>query len=521
MVKPEQNVFPPSGGSPVGHAMALIPDMKEGGHTSRDTNVMTPSPAPFAQEGRGEQKEHGQGFSHGPAINAAPSAVPQPSFVSGAHPSPQPQHDMMLSGEASKPEGFDVSFPPASPLPDYQQGGDFIAPAILIHAFCEGPHLADLIRVVQGDRRFRRPTIMCQMGGMQAALERYSHEATPDLLLIETSMVGPELFSQLDALASVCDERTRLVLVGVSNDVALYRDLIRRGVSDYLIQPLNPLQLIHAIAQLYKDPEQAFVGRSLAFLGTRGGVGSSTLCHNIAWYLAETAGFNTLLVDFDLVWGTAGLNLNQESAFGLAEAVEDPDNLDQTMFERLISERTERLKVLPAPANLQKSWHISSETAESIMAAARGFAPYVLLDLPHVWHDWLLNTLLDSDQIVLVATPDLASLRNTKNMLDILRNARKNEAPPFVILNQVNMPRRPEITVKDFSTALNIQPSLVIPFEPGIFGVAANSGQMLAEVNLKSPIVTTINNFSSTLVGRQESKDLKKTSLFDKILKRK
>jgi pilus assembly protein CpaE len=81
-----------------------------------------------------------------------------------------------------------------------------------------------------------------------------------------------------------------------------------------------------------------------------------------------------------------------------------------------------------------------------------------------------------------VAGPDLANLRNAKNLVDLLRSSRPNDQRPHYCLNQVGVPKRPEITPADFAKALESEPLAVIPSEPQLFGPAANNGQMIAEM---------------------------------------
>ena len=109
-----------------------------------------------------------------------------------------------------------------------------------------------------------------------------------------------------------------------------------------------------------------------------------------------------------------------------------------------------------------------------------------MLDLPHLWSGWMRRTLIAADEVVIVATPDLASLRNAKNMIDLIKQGRPNDAPPRLVLNQVGVPGRPEIPAKDFGAALGVHPSLIIPFEPKVFGAAANNGQMILDAGGKS-----------------------------------
>ena len=145
--------------------------------------------------------------------------------------------------------------------------------------------------------------------------------------------------------------------------------------------------------------------------------------------------------------------------------------------------------------------------------AVRQMTPCVVLDLPHMWAPWVRQTLLASDDVVIVATPDLASLRNGKAIVDMLKQNRPNDTPPKLVLNQVGVPKRPEIPVKDFAETIGIPPSLVIPFEPALFGAAANNGQMLMEVQPRSQTAEGIRALSALLTGRAPQADADKGAL--------
>ena len=125
------------------------------------------------------------------------------------------------------------------------------------------------------------------MGGIEAAVAHYQQNPTPNLIVIESSLPRDHILAELDRLAENCDPGTKVLVVGHVNDVMLYRELLRRGVSEYLVEPIAPLQLMEAISNLYNNPETEPVGHVYAFIGAKGGVGSSTICHNAAWALSE------------------------------------------------------------------------------------------------------------------------------------------------------------------------------------------------------------------------------------------
>ncbi len=190
-------------------------------------------------------------------------------------------------------------------------------PRISIHAFCEFPDTGAALQRAGADRRLSKAHVAVQLGGINAAVEHYTGQVTPNLLIVETKLSGQEALAELDRLAEVCDPATKVIVVGRVNDVELYRELMRRGVSEYLVAPLTPLQLIEVISGLYLDPGAAPIGRVVAFVGARGGAGSSTLAHNVGWCIAEELHINTTIVDLDLPFGTVGLDFNDEASQGV------------------------------------------------------------------------------------------------------------------------------------------------------------------------------------------------------------
>jgi pilus assembly protein CpaE len=398
--------------------------------------------------------------------------------------------------------------------------GDVSVPRISIHVFCARPDTAELVEQAAADRRMARAATTVMPGGVQAAVEQYQNQPTPSLVIVESLDSAPELLAQLDRLAEVCDPGTKVMTIGSANDIALYRELMRRGVSEYLVPPLSPLQIIRSITSLYADPAAPFVGRQIAVVGARGGVGASTIAHNLAWCLAERMQAGTVLADFDLPFGTAGLDFNQDPLQGIADALGQPERLDPVLMDRMMARVTDRLSLFAAPATLDNDFDIHPDAFEEVAQKIRAAAPFVVLDLPHAWSAWQRKMLIASDDMVIVASPDLASLRNAKNMIDLVRQARPNDAPPRLVLNQVGVPGRPEIPVKDFGEALGIAPSLVLPFEPKAFGLAANHGQMLGEVAPRSKAAEGIEQLAR-LVARRDPPPPQKTSLLGGLFRKK
>jgi pilus assembly protein CpaE len=306
-------------------------------------------------------------------------------------------------------------------------------------------------------------------------------------------------------------------VIGRHNDVLLYRELTRRGVSDYLISPVGTLDVVRAICGLFSAPDAKPVGRVIAVIGAKGGVGASTVAHNIAFAVAHDLQLDTVVTDLDLGFGTAGLDYNQDPTQGIADAVFSPDRIDTAFIDRLLSKCTDHLSLLAAPATLERVYDFGEEAFDSIVDSLRATMPCIVLDIPHQWTGWTKRTLIAADDILIVAAPDLANLRNAKNMLDLLRAARPNDRRPSYCLNLVSVPKRPEIKPADFAKALGDQPVAIIPFEPQVFGTAANNGQMLAELSSSHRTAETFRQLAQMLTGRADTKK-SKSSLFAPII---
>lgn len=386
-------------------------------------------------------------------------------------------------------------------------------PRISIQAFCETEAIADPIERAAQDRRMAKAHLKVHMGGIATAIEFYQSAATPNLIVLESRSEPKELLSALGELAEVCDPDTKVVVIGHYNDVWLYRELIRAGISEYVVAPVSMADIISVIASIFVDPQAAPIGRTIAFTGAKGGVGSSTLAHNLAWAMSRLFESEVLVADLDLPFGTANINFDQDPAQGIAEAVFSPERIDEVYLDRLLAQCAERLSLLAAPSTLDRPYDFDPEAFSQIIDTAQRTAPLVVLDVPHMWTGWSKTTLARADDVVITATPELANLRNAKNLVDTLRKLRPNDGAPKLIINQSGVPKRPEISVDDFADALEITPLAVIPFEPQFFGKAANNGRMLGEMDRNHPIVQTINELAHVLTGRREVRPKKKSGL--------
>ncbi|ESW70402.1 CpaE family protein [Mesorhizobium sp. M1148] len=386
-------------------------------------------------------------------------------------------------------------------------------PRISIQAFCETEGVAHPVERAGEDRRMAKAHLKVHMGGIATAIEFYQSAPTPNLILLESRSEPKQLLEQLAQLSEYCDPSSKVVVIGHYNDVGLYRELIRFGISEYVIAPVSMADIVSVVSSIFVDPEAEPIGRSIAFVGAKGGVGSSTIAHNVAWAMSSLFKSEVVVADLDLAFGTANINFDQDPAQGIAEAVFSPERVDEVYLDRLLAQCAEHLSLLAAPSTLERVYDFDPDAFTQLIDTAQRSVPLLVLDVPHIWTGWTKNTLIKADEIVITATPELANLRNTKNLVDMLTRLRPNDPPPKLIINQAGVPKRPEISASDFAEPLSLTPMSVIAFDPLLFGNAANNGRMLGEMDPKSPVVGMINEIAHVLTGRSEIKARKKAGL--------
>jgi pilus assembly protein CpaE len=379
------------------------------------------------------------------------------------------------------------------------------APRISVQAFCETEDIFKAVRAAGEDRRLSKAHLSAKMGGMASAIDTYQNAPTPNVIVLE-SWGGSGLLTWLDELASVCDPGTRVIVIGTAKDEVPYRELVRRGVNDYVVGPVESIDVVRSICSLFSATEAVTVGRVIAVVGAKGGVGASTISHNVAWAIARNLKLDSVVIDLDLAFGTAGLDYNQDPLQSIVNAMAQPDRPDSAFIDRLLAKCTDHLSLLAAPATLEQVYDFGANAFDAIFDTLRMTTPCIVLDVPHQWSAWTKRALEGADDILIVAEPDLANLRNAKNMMSILKASRPNDRPPLYCLNQVGLPKRPEINRGSFAKTLETAPIAVIPFDSRLFGTAANNGQMVAEISASHRVSKTFLDIAHKLTGLGEPK---------------
>jgi pilus assembly protein CpaE len=346
-----------------------------------------------------------------------------------------------------------------------------------------------------------------QKGGLRNAIQSLSVSASPQILFVDLAESGDPL-NDIHALAEVCEPGTVVIAAGQVNDVRLYRDLVASGIQDYLLKPLHPDMLreafVHAQMMLNAPkPVDATPERphcSVGVIGTRGGVGASTIATSIAWLLADKEKRSTALLDLDVHFGTGALSLDLEPGRGLTDAIENPSRIDGLFIERAMVKATENLSVLSAEAPISAPVITDGSAFYQLQEEMRAAFECTVVDLPRAMMIQYPHLISDVKLGVIVTDLTLAAARDTIRILSWLKtNAPQIEL--FVIANRVHTGGNLEISRKDFEGSIERKIDYLVSFDQKLAAQAAKLGKPIVEVGKTSKTIAPIVALASALAA--------------------
>ncbi|MDI1297535.1 MAG: pilus assembly protein CpaE [bacterium] len=370
------------------------------------------------------------------------------------------------------------------------------------HAFVCDDHSFDLVRSVAAELGWAPEKV--NKGGMRNAVQSLSITASPQILFVDMSESGDPL-NDINSLAEVCEPGTVVIAAGQVNDVRLYRDLVASGIQDYLLKPFGADQLRDALAQaqaVFMAPRDAAPERphvTVATIGTRGGVGASSIATSVAWMLSEKKKRPTALLDLDVHFGTNALAMDLEPGRGLTDAIENPSRIDGLFIERAMVRASDTLAILSAEAPISQPMMTDGGAYYQLLEEFRAAFECSVIDLPRnmlIQHPHLMT---DVNVTLLVTELTLAAARDTIRILSWL----KSNAPQsriLVVANRVH-PGSPEISRKDFEQSIERKVDVVIPFDLRIAAQAAKLGKTLAETAKGSKVGAACASLLDEILG--------------------
>lgn len=370
----------------------------------------------------------------------------------------------------------------------------------------------------------------CAKGGLRNAVQSLSIAASPNILLVDLSESGDPL-NDINGLAEVCEPGTVVIAIGQVNDVRLYRDLLSSGLHDYLLKPISANQLRDSLNQalmVFTSPKNEAEDDkkhiTTVVVGTRGGVGASTLATSLAWMFSSGQSLSTALLDLDVHFGTGALTLDLEPGRGLTDAIDNPGRIDGLFIERAMVRANDKLAILSAEAPISVPLMTDGSAFVQLKEEFRHAFDMTMIDLPR---NMLINfphVLADTNVVVLMTELTLAGARDTIRLLSWL----KSNAPyahPVVVANKIQQGSS-EINKADFESSIERKIDFMIPYDIKGTANAAKLGKVFIDANRSSKVSSIIRDIGQHIINLDEELDEEaaekgakssKMSLLDKL----
>lgn len=343
-------------------------------------------------------------------------------------------------------------------------------------AFVNDPNSEEVLKTA-----FREETPGAVLrGDIAKAIEYLSDKRSPRVLIVDITDVELPV-TEVHRLADVCEPGVSVIVVGTRDEVGLYRDLLQAGVADYLVKPLTDNLIAKALNVARGGPDPVPISRKLgkliAFVGARGGVGTSTMAVNLAWYLANRQARRVALIDLDLQSGVCGLLLNVPASGGLRDALEHPSRVDSLFLERTMIQHGERLYVLNSEEPFEQELEFPENACDQLCEVLREHFHYIIADIPGLLDPNSRRLLEIADVRVIVLDQTLQSIRDAARLSKLNEgNAQQN----IIVLNRAGEAGRHAIKVDEVGAALEQRVRCLVPYQPAILAAAAERGNVAA-----------------------------------------
>jgi pilus assembly protein CpaE len=365
-------------------------------------------------------------------------------------------------------------------------------------------------RIIKGMDSSHSLTIF--KGGVNEASNLYNQPPS-DIIIIDCSQADN---SQLDLLESIISKYRNAAFIllrsVITPEFLIYS--MRMGVKDVLPLPIVPGDLLQALARLDKvasttlsPDKQATV---IAFIGVKGGVGSTFIACNLAYILAASYEKKVTLLDLDLQFGDALLYLSESQApNNLSDLVQDISRLDASLLASSLVNILPNFGILAAPEDAEQSEDIKSEQINVLLKLAKSQNDYVVLDIGRTIDSVSVKALDNADIIFLVTQTTLPCIRASKRLISTFMSLGYSKDKISLIVNRYD--KYSDIQIKDVELTSGLKIFAMIPNSYECVSASVNQGVPVMSISAKNPVTNALNEIAKNLVS--DSKVNKKSWL--------
>lgn len=346
-------------------------------------------------------------------------------------------------------------------------------------------------------------------GSIRTAIQTLGQRRSPKTLIVDICNCELPL-SDINELADVCEPGVSVIAIGDRNDVGLFRELLNSGISDYLVKPITPTLVQRALLATADGDNRSRqtnrLGRLVATVGARGGVGATMVATSMAWSIANNRRRRVALLDLDLQFGSVALSLDLEPTRGLREALENAGRIDGLYIERSMVQHSESLFVLSSEEELSDEIPHDPDAVRALLTELRNKFHYVIVDLPKFLGPESHQVLTDATHLVIVTDLSLAGMRDTLRLLQFALQGNAG-CQVTIVANRVGEYRDGEIGVSEFEKAIGRRVDLSIAFDARTVSSAMNVGKPVSNhsKNVGESIETLIDILSGVVSSQKPS----------------
>ena len=321
-------------------------------------------------------------------------------------------------------------------------------------------------------------------GTIDTAIANLSAHRSPSAILVDVSGIDQPM-AKIHELAEVCPPGTGVLVIGDRNDVALYRNLLNTGVSDYLVKPASRSLVQGAIAGLLglsERPDGKELAHVIAVAGTRGGVGASTLAANLALGLVMKNAGRVALVDLDLFHGSCDLLLGVTANSGLIEVLSQPERIDGLLLERAAIATAGGVTLFASHGKAELMAKIDPQAISLLLGVLRPQFDFIVLDAGGANAPLLQTAITQAKTRIIVIDQTMLALRDLIDQRDIFATSHEGQRN-FVVLNRFGELGKDGLAIKDIEQTLEQPIDAFIPFDAKSVVAQANAGMPIVKTN--------------------------------------
>lgn len=338
-----------------------------------------------------------------------------------------------------------------------------------------------------------------------------AQELMPDVVLMDISMPEMDGLKATEQI-SMSMPQVATIIVSIQGDQQYMKEAMRAGAWDYLVKPVTADDLGQSIRKVYRLHRQRFEarqkppvvrsvaqgGRLVVVCSPKGGVGKTVLATNLGMALSQGRYGMVAVVDLDLQFGDLGLMLNLDNKRNMGSMVSEEENIDSELVDSCLIPHFSGLRVLLGPSAPQDAELITFEHVKRVLALIRQKYDWVVVDTPPGLSEMTLDVLGIADYIILVVTPDIATVKSVRSCLALLEAFHlRNQVK--IVLNRAN--HKLGLKSGDVKKALEHEIWHQVPNEEALVMESINKGLPFVLSNTRTSISESFKAMAADMAG--------------------